>query len=194
MIKSITNVSKSKTIVLMMEIRDLVNSHPRQTKLLKDSRNWQKLCSSMDTIEDVEEAINEYQRLPEFSDIGSGYLYLYGLFQTMYVQQDAIRSLSKVLLKENINFKKDYPNLFKVREIRNDIFGHPTDSDSDRKSHIISRITMTKASFDVLDYYDDCNKFRTINVLKAIEQQSKDIEIILERIKNELEKPKVGYK
>ena len=72
-------MAQKKTTVLMMEIRDLVNSHPRQMRLLKDSRNWQRLCSSMDTIEDVEEAINEYQKLPEFSDIGSGYLYLYGL-------------------------------------------------------------------------------------------------------------------
>ena len=172
----------------MMEIRDLVNSHRRQTKLLKDSRNWQRLCSSMDTIEDVEEAINEYQRLSEFSDIGSGYLYLYGLFQTMYVQQDAIESLSKSLLKEKINFQKAYPNLFEIREIRNDIFGHPTNRDGDKRSHIISRITMKKASFDVLDYYDDYNDSRTINVLQAIEQQSKDIETILRRIKNKLEK------
>lgn len=183
-------MAQKKTTVLMMEIRDLVNSHPRQMRLLKDSRNWQRLCSSMDTIEDVEEAINEYQKLPEFSDIGSGYLYLYGLFQTMYVQQDAIRSLSKSLLKENINFQKDYPNLFEVREIRDDIFGHPTDrdGDGDKRSHIISRITMKKASFDVLDYYDDYNDSRTINVLQAIEQQSKDIETILRRIKNKLEK------
>ena len=172
----------------MMEIRDLVNSHARQTALQKDSRNWQRLCSSMDTIEDVEEAINEYLRLPEFSDIGSGYLYLYGLFQTLYVQQDAIRSLSKALLKKTINFKKKYPNIYKVREIRDDIFGHPTDRDGDKRSHIISRITITKDSFDVLDYYDDHNEFRTISVSQTIEQQSKDIETILKGIKNELDK------
>lgn len=172
----------------MMKVRDLVNSYPRQTELLKDSRNWQRLCSSMDTIEDVEEAIHEYMGLPEFSDIGSGYLYLYGLFQTLYVQQNAVRSLSKALLKENINFKKEYPNVYKVREIRDDIFGHPTDRDGDKRSHIISRVTMTKYSFEVLDYYDDHNEFRAINVLTAIENQSKDITTILKVIKNKLEK------
>ena len=172
----------------MIKIRDLVNSYPRQAELLKDSRNWQRLCSSMDTIEDVEEAIHEYQRLPEYSDIGSGYLYLYGLFQTLYVQQNAVRSLSKALLKKDINFKKEYPNIFKVREIRDDIFGHPTDRDGDKRSHIISRVTMTKDSFEVLDYYDDHNEFRTINVHQAIELQSKDIMTILKGIKNKLEK------
>lgn len=187
MIKDFTNLSNSIIVNLIEEIRDLVNSHPRQKKLLKDSRNWQRLCSSMDTIEDTEEAIYEYLKLPEFSGLGSGYLYLYGLFQTLYVQQDAIRSLSKALLKKNINFKKEYPNIYKVREIRDDIFGHPTDRDNDKRSHIISRMTMTKSSFQVLDYYDDHNEFRMINVLQSIEQQSKDISIILRQIKGKLE-------
>ena len=167
----------------IMEIRDFVDSYPKQKELLKDSRNWQRLCSSMDTIEDTEEAIHEYIKLPEFSGIGSGYLYLYGLFQTMYVQQDSVRSLSKSLLKKDVNFKKDYPSIYKVREIRDDIFGHPTDRDRDRRSHIISRITLTKSSFQVLDYYDDHNEFRTIDVYKAIEEQNRDILAILKQIK-----------
>lgn len=196
MIKQIKYLSKSKIINLMMEIRDLVNSYPREKELQKDARNWQRLCSSMDTIEDVEEAINEYQRLPEFQGIGSGYIYFYGLFQAFYVQQDAVRSLSKALLNEDIDYKNDkkipkkYPDIWEVRGVRDDIFGHPTDRAGDKRSHVISRITMTKGSFDVLDYYDDHNGFRKIIVSTMIKKQSKDIEKILRKIKNGLKSSK----
>jgi hypothetical protein len=177
----------------MGDIRDLVNSYPLHEELQKRDRDWRKLCASMDTIEDTEEAIIIYKNLPNFSADDGAYLYLYGLFQVLFVQQDSVNALNNALFDEDLSFEKmkKYSDLKKVREIRNDLFGHPadrTDPDEGKRSHIISRMTISKESFQALDYYTKKeDTYRTIDVLDCIKKQNTNIKEVLKAISGKLE-------
>ena len=113
---------------LIDEIRDFINSPRKQYELLSDSFFWNMLCASMDTIEDSQLAIESYEKLPSFDGFTGGYLYIYGLLQALYLQQNTVNHLSQSLFKKRIDFKNHYPELFKIREMRNDTIGHPTNS------------------------------------------------------------------
>lgn len=174
--------------IIMEDIRDLVNSYPLIGELQKRDRDWRKLCASMDTIEDTEEAIIIYKNLPDFSADDGAYLYLYGLFQVLFVQQDSVNALNNALFDEDISFQDmgKYSDLKKVREIRNDLFGHPadrTDPDEGNRSHIISRMTISKEFFQALDYYTKRkDTYRTIDVFDCIKKQNTNINEALKAI------------
>lgn len=54
------------------------------------------------------------------------------MLQLIYIQQDSIRDLFNLFSKSNLFFKK-YPNLIKIRELRNSFIGHPSKSDKNRE-------------------------------------------------------------
>jgi hypothetical protein len=178
--------------VTMSLIRDLVNSYPLVEELQKRERDWRKLCASMDTIEDTEEAIIYYKNLSDFSADGGAYLFLYGLFQVLYVQQNSVNDLYTALFDEPTSFQEteEYSELKEVREIRNDIFGHPTDrkdEEEGKRSHIISRMTISKVFFQTLDYHTIREDgYRSINVMDCIKKQNTKIFQILKGIHKKL--------
>jgi hypothetical protein len=108
------------------KIRDLVNHPWKLQSLLDNIAKWNKLCASMDVIGDTQIAINSYFSLPSFSAENGGYLYLYGLLQAFFLQQDAINHLSEALFDRAIDWRTEYPDLYLVRELRNNSIGHPT--------------------------------------------------------------------
>ena len=91
---------------IISEIRDSINKPRKQFQLLSNLVSWNKLCASMDTIEDSELAIDNYIKLPSFDGFTGGYLFIYGLLQALYLQQDAVNHLSQALFNENIDYKK----------------------------------------------------------------------------------------
>ena len=127
---------------LMNRIREHCNRSRNQYELMKDLIKWYKLCSSMDLIEDTEVAIDSYSKLRAFNCWDGGYIYIYGLLQAMFLQQDAINNLSISLFNEKLSFDMDYPDLYKIREIRNSAIGHPTGRGKDKSFHFISRTTI----------------------------------------------------
>ncbi len=177
-----------KILDIMPKIRDLVNKYPLEESLQSNARAWNEICAGMDTIEDTQEAISLYLSLPNFKGFSGEYLYLYGLFQSLYVQQDSVCSLYKLFLGKDIYLEKEYPRLYKVREYRDDIFGHPVNRKNHR-SHVISRPMISKDSIQVLDYFSDKpHTFRTISIQKCIEIQHHDILTILKIIQKQLDK------
>jgi hypothetical protein len=108
------------------KIRDLVNIPWNQSRLFEDKVKWNKLCVSLDTIEDTQIAINDYFELTEKDSKKGGYLVLYGLLQSFYLQQDAVIHLYEALFNKTTDLKRDHPDLYFVRELRNDAIGHPT--------------------------------------------------------------------
>lgn len=70
-----------------------------------------------------------YNRISELriqKGVSARDLYIYGLLQALFLQQDAANGISTALLGKKIDFKQEYPSLFEIREIRNDTVGHPT--------------------------------------------------------------------
>jgi len=168
------------------DIKDFINRPRKQHQLLSDTFSWNMLCASMDTIEDNQLAIKAYQKLPSFDGFTGGYLHIYGLLQALYLQQNAANHLSQSLFNEKIDFKNDYPALFKIRELRNDIIGHPTYNG--KSFCVISRITIINNGFTVAYYIPNKDtKFEDINIYNILSIQSELILKILIKIKSELE-------
>lgn len=135
----------------------------------------------MDVIGDTQIAINSYFSLPSFKAENGGYLFLYGLLQAFFLQQDAINHLSEALFDKAINWKAEYPDIYLVRELRNDSIGHPTKRGKDESFHFIARYSVSKARFRLMSYYLKINKSETnnidINELRA-KQENSVIEIL----------------
>lgn len=177
----------------MHAIRNAVDKPLLKGLLLKDRKTWRQLCSGMDVIEDSQEAINRYVTLPDFSD-RIGYLYLYGLFQAFYTQQDAIRRLYHIVTDDDVKWDKDYPCIKKIRDLRNAVI-HPTNRGGG--VFFISRITIRKLSFETL-LYDDVNKFQHHDVLGMIGEQQRTItellDVIFETLQQKIKTHKMKFK
>lgn len=183
------------------EIREICN-HPWKSELLfQDKIIWNRLWTSLDVIEDSQIAIDDYTNLSEFSSNEKGYLYVYGILHALYLQQDALCNLNKSLFGQVIDFKKDYPELYNIREIRNNSIGHPTDRGNGKSFHGISRMTIQKKGFQMMSSFpktDEEDEFTDINVLSCIETQRGLFKVILnqtmEKLKSDFENHKLKFK
>lgn len=186
---------------LCKNIRELCN-HPWKKELLfQDRVKWSKLWTSLDVIEDSQQAINDYLNLPEFNSNSRGYLYIYGVLQAINLQQDALKNLSGALFNKKIDFKENYPKLYKIREYRNDSIGHPTNRGNGKSFHYIGRPSIKKKGFKLISYYPktgEQTKIEDINILECIEiQNSLVAEKLKETMKNlesDFEKHKDRFK
>ncbi|WP_439182247.1 hypothetical protein [Carboxylicivirga taeanensis] len=177
-------------------IRDLVNHPWKLQALLEDKAKWNKLCASMDVIGDTQLAINDFFSLPSFSSNNGGYLYLYGLLQALFLQQDAINHLSEALFGKEINWKKDYPDIYHVRELRNDSIGHPTKRGKDKSFHFIARYSISNGHFRLMSHYSDLNKhlFRDVKIQELKDKQENSVVGILDNVIELMEKEYEAHK
>ena len=189
-------MSKTKISItkLASHIRGFVESPWMQNILVKDS-SWDMLCSSLDTIEDIELAIEAYLNSPDKIELGSNYLLIYGILQCLFVQQDAVRHLSESL---SINFERD-DSLEQIRDIRNNVVGHPTKKsrgkDKGPSHNFISRVTMNKAGFQLTETYPN-NQYdiKDIHIPSLIETQQDKLMCAMSKIIQELKKKEMKYK
>lgn len=168
-----------------------INRTEKQAEILPDRQKWNKLTSALYTLEDSSCAIEYYIETAYPTDIGGKYLFTYGLFQAIILQQDSIKSINKALFNKCIDFKKDYLDAYKARELRNDTTGHPTDRSGDKKFISLAQISMGKYSFYYCkDDYKDSKKDSIIdvNVEKAISDTAKCVNVILEKAVDDLDK------
>ncbi len=142
-------------------VRNHINTHRYQVDLLEDSSNWNQICSSLDVIGDTIYAIGSYEASEFPEDSGLQYIYTYGLLQSLFLQQDALRHLSEAFdIKLNPS-----PTLMEIRSIRNASIGHPTKQNQkgERFYNYISRMSLSKHGFDLLQHSEHRN-FDMINV------------------------------
>lgn len=163
----------------------------KQAELLPDRQKWNKLTSALYTLEDSSSAIEYYIDSAYPSDVRGKYLFTYGLFQAIMLQQDSINSINQALFNKGIDFKKDYSDAYIVRELRNDTVGHPTSRNGDKKFISLAQISLEKYSFyyckdDYKDSKDD--SIIDVNVEKAISDTAKCINDILKKAVEDLDK------
>jgi hypothetical protein len=167
---------------LISEIRDLCN-HPWKRELLFQNKVvWNKLWASMDAIGDTQIAIESYLNLPDFDSYKGGYLFIYGIMQALNIQQDAANNLLNALFGRVIDFEKEYPELYEIREHRNNAIGHPTSRRNDKSFHLIGRVSISKKGFTLASYYPktgEKSKFEEINILNCIQVQTTLVDKIL---------------
>jgi hypothetical protein len=121
------------------KIRELINKPILKSLLLKDHKNWNLMCGSLDTLESAQLAMDSYNCLNKdnIKDIGQ-HLIIYGLFQSLYVQQDSVLNLCKSMgipLPKEKDIKNKYPELYKVRQLRNKGIGHPSREGKTNNTH-----------------------------------------------------------
>lgn len=173
------------------KIRMLCN-HPWKRELLFSNKSiWHKLWASLDLINDTQEAIDYYLKIPEENFNDGAYLYIYGLLQAMYVQQDAANNLNKALFNEIIDFKNDYPELYDIREQRNNSIGHPTGRGKNDSSsyHIIDGTSIIKSGFNLVSHYPNQNKafeIKSFDITKSTAIQEQLINEILMKVMGKL--------
>lgn len=174
---------------LIHNIRDLINSPRKQLILLKDSSLWNMLCSCLDTIGDNQLALEAYHKSRPSEGDGAIYLIIYGVMQTLFVQQDAVKNLCDSL---KIPFEMN-AQLLEIRNIRSDTAGHPTKRGRNKgiAFNFISRPSLSKETFQLMTHYRDerGTVFRSINIPALITMQqkllAKALKKVLERLMNE---------
>jgi hypothetical protein len=181
------------------EIRDWINHPWKQGMLLKDRVRWNKLCSCLDIIGDTQIAIKSYFDLPKFDAESGGYLYLYGLLQAFFLQQDSLNHMSDALFNKPINWRKDYPDLFYIRELRNDSIGHPTNRGNNDSFHFIARYSISKGHFMILSSYSkDYESVQRSVFLDELRNKQESsvcsiLDSVIELIKQEFQKHKESF-
>lgn len=175
------------------KIRDHINRIEKQCVLIKDRGSWNKLCASLDVLEDSQHAIDYYVISEYPSDFRGKYLFTYGLLQAIYLQQDALKHLNESLGLGLIKYHIDYPELNDIREIRNDVTGHPTERHK-TKFIYLAQISMQKDSFSYMVFeVEKETTHHPVDVLKTIETQMKLVQDILQEIIIVLDNEFVDY-
>lgn len=156
-------------------VRKHINTTRYQTDLLKNSDNWNQICSSLDTIGDTIFSIEDYLTTEYPKNTGLKYIYTYGLLQSLFIQQDALKHLSEAF---EVEFKIN-EQLRSIRAIRNASIGHPTKNQVSKIVYYnyISRISLSKYGFTLMrSSKNDRNEFIEVNLLSILETQLEEIE------------------
>lgn len=127
-------------IAAVQTVRDTVTVPRRQYSIMRNLRAWFQVASALDTIEDAQLAIESYGTRKPAND-GESYLLLYGLLQSFILQQDAVSHLA-----EAIGLASERPAaLSEIRQIRNDVSGHPTKRGDGKKftTHTVVRCSLS---------------------------------------------------
>lgn len=171
---------------LTESVRDHINTHRYQSVLLDDSATWNQICSSLDVIGDSLYAVDSYDSAEYPEDVGLKYIYTYGLLQALFLMQDAVRHLSEAF---DIPFELT-DTLKEIRNFRNASIGHPTKQDQKGKRYYnyISRISMSKAGFDLIRSSGDReHSVVHVNVTQACSDQLTGILEAYRKITEKLE-------
>lgn len=161
--------------VLEESVRKYINTTRYQNDLLRDSDNWNQICSSLDTIGDTLYSQQDYFKEEYPTSVGLKYIFTYGLLQSLFIQQDAMRHLSEAF---RIQFELT-DRLKEIRSLRNASIGHPTKNKSKGSTYYnyISRISLSKKGFTLMRSYDQGNnEFVDIDIYSLVHDQLEDIE------------------
>lgn len=161
-----------------------------------------KIFTSIDVIEDTQGAIDEFQNIPDNIIPKRTTLYIYGVLQAMYCQQDGVQHLYQSIFEENkankekisINSLFDKFKIDKqIREIRNDIAGHPADRNNGKAFYFIAKGSNTKTKFTYAGYTPE---FKTVdvNLRDLINPQEKFVLSVLKNIENGINKRVSNHK
>jgi hypothetical protein len=173
------------------KIRDFVTQRRIQDKLMGNKPRYLQLCSCMDTVGDTQDAINAYVENIDKKAENKGELYLivYGLLQSIFVQQDACIDMAATLsIDDHI---RNYSELFNIRETRSQIIGHPTNY-SHKRMHGNSYNTIIQHSLSrkSLEFISDNNPvgktINEVNIEDIIAKQELYISEILDKILKEI--------
>lgn len=174
---------------LLRQIRDFINSPRPQYAIMQVIHDWHKLCSALDLVGDTTIALSSYQEMDYPKNDGGKYLFLYGLLQALYLQQDGITHIAEALGQS----KELPPEMREVREIRNDAVGHPSSRGMHNKPktfHFVARITISKTGFQLMSTTSiGCGHIiRQIGVIGLVNKQTTAVVNYLQSVLADIQK------
>jgi hypothetical protein len=134
------------------KIRELINKPILNSLLSKDHKKWNLMCGSLDAVQSAQMAVDAYSDLDKdnIRDVGT-HLIIYGLFQALYVQQDAVSNLCESMGMA-LDIKNQYPELYEIRQLRNKGIGHPTPSSKYKKPKSTHGMLIDNDSVELFSY------------------------------------------
>lgn len=141
----------------------------------------------------TEQAFDAYHDTSEPESSGGTYLIIYGVLQSLFIQQDAIKNLCDAL---GLTYTPD-PQMRIIREIRNQSSGHPTEVTRGRSrsyNHIV-RISMSISTFTLVTF-DENGTFTTtdVDVTDLIKSQRILVEAALENVIEKLKEEETNHR
>jgi len=166
------------------KIRELINKPILNSLLSQDHKKWNLMCGSLDAIESTQLAIDSYNCLKKdnIKDIGQ-HLIIYGLFQTLYVQQDSVSNLCDSIdidLLKIGDIKIQHPELYEIRQLRNKGIGHPSREGKTNNTH---NILIDNDYIELFSYTETGEfSFAKYKISDCIEKQKQSLYGILQKV------------
>ena len=173
---------------LIDRIREHITRAEKQYVLLNNREKWLSLASAIYLIEDTSSAIEYYLNEKFPSENGGKYLFIYGLLQACFLQQDSLSTIFETLFSQKIDFKEEYPDIYAIKTLRNRVAGHPI-----KRSHCeyiqINQSSMYKESFEYLISEVDFEKtqFVDVDVIQVIKDMQRCAHDILKKVVEKLD-------
>jgi hypothetical protein len=155
------------------------------------------MCGSIDTIESTQLAIDSYNCIDKNSikSVGFDKLTTYGLFQALYVQQDAVSNLCNSLdidLLKITDIKTQHLELYEIRQLRNKGIGHPSREGKANNTH---NILIDKDTIELFNHTETGEfSFAKYKMSDCIERQNQLLYEILQKVVGKMSSIEKGHK
>jgi len=166
----------------------------------EDFGDYEKCFTSLDLIEDCQDAIDEFIAIPETKILRRSVLNIYGVLQATFCQQDGLYGLYQKISREKFKRIGDFFSLFefdnKNRAIRDDVI-HSSSRNYDKEFYFIDKGPNSKYKFSYAGYSPDFI-VKKVDLKKIIDEQNnlatkvlnKAVEMINEKVNQHKEKHK----
>ena len=128
-----------------------INNPLYRHNYLTKTGDYEKVFTSLDLIEDGQNAINEFIELNENIIPSRTTLYIYGILQVLICQQDGVFHLYNTIKDNNIKEITQLFDIYKfdksIRRIRNEIAGHPNNRNNGKEFYYIAKGSNSKYQF-----------------------------------------------
>jgi hypothetical protein len=179
---------------------DIHNRMFQPNHFKEDFGDYEKCFTSLDLIEDCQDAIDEFIVIPETKTPNRSVLNIYGVLQATYGQQDGLFGLYENIAREKFKNIGEFFSLFEFdygnREIRDDVI-HSSSRRYNKEFYFIDKGQNSKYKFSYAGYSPDF-VVRKVDLKKIIDEQNnlatnvliKVIEMINEKVNQHKEKHK----
>jgi hypothetical protein len=118
-------IDAGSILILVSSLQKMV-AHYAESGFYAQKNNHAKVSAALNSIRDTARALFSFVRTRGAeSSNADHYLRIYGYLQAIFVQQDALKALAETV-KIEIDVR-DHTLAWNVRDLRNDVAGHPTD-------------------------------------------------------------------
>ncbi|MCP4105079.1 MAG: hypothetical protein GY749_06020 [Desulfobacteraceae bacterium] len=139
-----------------------------------------RIVAALDNIGDTALGMRHYEEKGIGQELEEKYIKIFGLLQSIYLQQDSIRELYKLIIGSWD--KPDESSAWKyLRDVRNCVAGYPAE-----RGGAISRMTLSDDGFKI-GYWDkssvDNFPFEYVPLKERYEEYIQEVDVMLERLK-----------